>query len=75
MTLLPTFPQLAEVESSKRMSNFIQLTFDALNVSETVDMVSDASTGALSLFIGTTRDHFDGRTVVKLVSQIANVEN
>ena len=64
-----------EVKSRKRMSNFVRLTFDALNVSETVDMVSVASTSALSLFIGTTRDHFDGRTVVKLVSQIANVEN
>ena len=57
------------------MSNFVRLTFDALNVSETVDMVSVASTSALSLFIGTTIDHFDGRTVVMLVSQIANVEN
>ena len=50
------------------MSNFVRLTFDALNVGDVVDIVSDASTGAIAMFVGTTRDFFNGKKVLRLVS-------
>ncbi len=52
------------------MSNFVKLTADVLNVGDVVDVVSEASTGAIAMFVGTTRNHFNGKKVVSLVSSI-----
>jgi hypothetical protein len=52
------------------MSNFVKLTADVLNVGDVVDVASDASTGAIAMFVGTTRNHFNGKKVVSLVSSI-----
>ena len=49
------------------MSNFVKLTHDVLNIGDISNLVSDSSTGAISLFIGTTRDHFNNKRVVRLV--------
>jgi len=37
-----------------------------MEVSEATGWVSDDAAGAISLFVGTTRDHFDGKKVVRL---------
>ena len=50
------------------MSNYVKLTHDVLDVGEIIDIVTDKSTGAVSLFVGTTRDHFEGKKVVRLVN-------
>ena len=44
----------------------IVITHSPLDVGAISTSVTDANTGATSLFVGTTRDNFDGKTVVKL---------
>lgn len=46
--------------------NYLKLTFEKLEVGEINDLVAHESCGAISLFVGTTRDNFDGKTVVLL---------
>jgi molybdopterin synthase catalytic subunit len=48
------------------MSNFVKLTSDVLDVGAITAMVTEASTGAVSVFVGTTRNHFDGKKVLRL---------
>uniref|UniRef100_A0A182UU42 Molybdopterin synthase catalytic subunit n=1 Tax=Anopheles merus TaxID=30066 RepID=A0A182UU42_ANOME len=44
----------------------LALTFDKLDVGALNDQVAHESCGAVSLFVGTTRDNFEGKTVVLL---------
>ncbi|PZC72053.1 hypothetical protein B5X24_HaOG211978 [Helicoverpa armigera] len=44
----------------------LKLTFDKLSVDEIAELVTDDKCGAVSLFIGTTRDNFEGKKVVRL---------
>ncbi|XP_035780351.1 molybdopterin synthase catalytic subunit [Anopheles aquasalis] len=46
--------------------NYIKLTFDKLDVGALSELVAHESCGAVSLFVGTTRDNFEGKTVVLL---------
>ncbi|XP_055595916.1 molybdopterin synthase catalytic subunit 2 [Uranotaenia lowii] len=46
--------------------NYLKLTFDKLEVGEISELVTHESCGAVSLFVGTTRDCFEGKTVVLL---------
>ncbi len=48
------------------MSNFVELTSSPLDVGSICGRVSADSTGAVSLFVGTTRDNFEGKTVLRL---------
>ena len=48
------------------MTDFIHITEEPLEVQKISDQVTDTSTGATSLFVGTTRDHFQGKKVLKL---------
>ena len=48
------------------MSNFVKLTNDILDVGAVTSLVTDASTGAISIFVGTTRNHFGGKKVLRL---------
>ena len=48
------------------MTNFVKITKDALDVGEITTLVSDETTGAVSIFVGTTRNNFGGKTVLKL---------
>ena len=48
------------------MSNFIKITTDCLDVDAITTQVSDPSTGAISLFVGTTRNEFNGKKVIRL---------
>ena len=44
----------------------IVITHSPLDVGAISTSVTDANTGATSLFVGTTRDNFEGKTVLKL---------
>ncbi|XP_063607989.1 molybdopterin synthase catalytic subunit-like [Penaeus indicus] len=44
----------------------IKLTQEVLSTGEVADAVTDPSCGAVSLFVGTTRNNFQGRRVVRL---------
>ncbi|XP_031769261.1 molybdopterin synthase catalytic subunit isoform X1 [Galleria mellonella] len=44
----------------------LKLTVDALSIDAISDLVVDESCGAVSIFVGTTRDNFDGKKVVRL---------
>ncbi|XP_013135464.1 PREDICTED: molybdopterin synthase catalytic subunit 2, partial [Papilio polytes] len=44
----------------------LKLTEDKLSVEAISELVGDSSCGAISVFIGTTRDNFEGKKVVKL---------
>ena len=46
--------------------DFVCLMFKSLRNWDANDLVVDASCGAISTFVGTTRDHFDGKKVVCL---------
>lgn len=56
----------------------LKLTVDKLSVETISDLVVDDSCGAVSVFIGTTRDNFEGKKViifffVKFVNFLDNV--
>lgn len=44
----------------------IQITHSKLDVNDIYSGVVAHSAGAVSLFVGTTRDNFDGKKVIKL---------
>ncbi|CAG8556659.1 1105_t:CDS:2 [Paraglomus brasilianum] len=46
--------------------DFVKLTTDPLDLQEIVDLVKDNGAGAISTFSGTTRNTFNGKTVVQL---------
>lgn len=46
--------------------NFLRLTFERLDVGELNELVAHESCGAVALFVGTTRDNFEGKEVVLL---------
>ncbi|KAM3873998.1 molybdopterin synthase catalytic subunit [Diretmus argenteus] len=53
----------AEEEKKK---DVFKLSHDRLSVQEVVEAVTSTSCGAISIFIGTTRDSFEGRKVIGL---------
>jgi len=46
---------------SKETMDFIEITEETLKVDEISTQVTDKCTGATSLFVGTTRDNFNGK--------------
>jgi molybdopterin synthase catalytic subunit len=46
---------------AKDDNDWILLTYESLDISNATSYVSSSSTGAISVFLGTTRDHFEGR--------------
>jgi len=42
------------------------LTFERLDITKINDLVADDACGAISLFVGTTRNNFDGKKVISL---------
>lgn len=46
--------------------DYIEITSKHLKVSEIIDIVRDPTAGGISCFVGTTRDSFDGKTVLSL---------
>ncbi len=48
------------------MSEIVRVTRDPLDVGQIFQEVAAASTGAVSIFVGTTRDNFEGKKVVRL---------
>lgn len=43
--------------------NFLKLSFDKLDINGINELVVHESCGAVSLFVGTTRDNFEGKEV------------
>ncbi|XP_013413479.1 molybdopterin synthase catalytic subunit [Lingula anatina] len=48
------------------MSDHLKVTDDRLSVEEITEIVTSPSSGAVSVFIGTTRDNFNGKKVNRL---------
>ncbi|KAG7163736.1 Molybdopterin synthase catalytic subunit-like [Homarus americanus] len=46
--------------------DYIKLTQDVLSVEEITGLITNPSCGAISLFVGTTRNNFQGKNVVRL---------
>lgn len=46
--------------------NFIKLDYNKLDVETVTKMVTSSNCGAISVFLGTTRDTFDNKTVLSL---------
>jgi len=46
--------------------DLVKLTHDKISVEELVDTVAAESCGAVSVFVGTTRDNFENKKVVQL---------
>ncbi|XP_070542279.1 molybdopterin synthase catalytic subunit-like [Ptychodera flava] len=46
--------------------DFVHITTDKLSVEDITQKVTSPSAGAISVFMGTTRDNFDGKTVIRL---------
>ena len=53
-------------DSSSSNNYFIKVSEDLPSLQECSDFVTDSSCGAISTFVGTTRDNFQGKKVVKL---------
>ncbi|XP_011496470.1 PREDICTED: molybdopterin synthase catalytic subunit [Ceratosolen solmsi marchali] len=49
------------------LKNFVALEIEKLNVNDIIEMVASPNCGAISTFIGTTRDNFEEKKVVQLV--------
>lgn len=46
--------------------NHLKLTPEKLSVEAITELVTSPTCGATSIFVGTTRDNFDGKTVINL---------
>ena len=60
------FMEESTVQETKTDRYFIKLTEEELDLSECVDFVKSPQCGAISTFLGTTRDHFEGKQVETL---------
>jgi len=52
--------------ASPSVNDEVRITHDALDVNDAFVRATLSSTGATSIFVGTTRDNFDGKIVLKL---------
>lgn len=59
-------PPTTECVSQSGDGWFVEVTPDTLDVARFTAMVTAANCGAVAAFVGTTRDHFDCRRVVRL---------
>ena len=46
--------------------DYVALTNDSIDITDAYNFVVDSFTGASSIFVGTTRDSFENKTVIKL---------
>lgn len=60
-----SLPSVAD-NTAKRMPDTILLTCDPLSVEKATDAVASNAAGATSVFVGTTRDTFEGKLVTLL---------
>lgn len=52
--------------AAQALVDVVEVTQTPLDVQRVVDAVAHASAGAISSFVGTTRDHFQGKRVLRL---------
>ncbi len=64
---------MSEVDNFKQLSyrisengDFVSLSYEEIDITKLQKFVTCTSAGAISSFIGITRDNFDGRKVVSL---------
>lgn len=55
---------MCELEDQPK--DLIKVTYEKLSTDEVAESVKSPSCGAVSVFIGTTRNHFEGKKVVRL---------
>lgn len=48
---------------NKRIMNFVKLTDEKLDINSISELVTDESCGAVSIFVGMTRDNFEDKQV------------
>ena len=60
-----TIPLKQQTDTSQS-DDFVQLTTSPIDKTDILKLVGDDSAGAVSSFIGTTRDNFGGKKVVRL---------
>lgn len=46
--------------------NYLKFCKEKLSIEEITDLVSSETCGAVSIFVGTTRNNFEGKTVLSL---------
>lgn len=56
----------AAASTTSDVMDFVEITHEPLDVQRATALVTHASAGAIATFIGTTRDNFDGKRVVRL---------
>ena len=61
-----SFLPSVEANNHQATMDLIQITNNRLDVAAISASVTDHSTGATSLFVGTTRDNFQGKKVLRL---------
>lgn len=63
-------PSSYAARSTTSLGNIVELTFHSLDdntvVKSIIDLVKDNASGAISLFIGTTRDNFQGEYCISV---------
>ncbi|KAL9933150.1 hypothetical protein V8E36_007868 [Tilletia maclaganii] len=59
-------PGSVSATTSTESGDVAQLTYEAIDEGSVLRAVRDAGAGATCLFVGTTRDHFQGRAVTRL---------
>jgi molybdopterin synthase catalytic subunit len=55
--------------------DYLKLTFDKLDPTEISELCAHESCGAVSLFVGTTRDNFQNKQVLNIVFDLMTVIN
>mmetsp|Transcript_24735 Transcript_24735/g.41828 ORF Transcript_24735/g.41828 Transcript_24735/m.41828 type:complete len:158 (-) Transcript_24735:180-653(-) len=55
----------SDTEPNANTNDFVQIT-ENIDVMRTIDLVKDDTAGAISTFMGTTRNNFEGKKVVSL---------
>ncbi|EPS37150.1 hypothetical protein H072_9245 [Dactylellina haptotyla CBS 200.50] len=62
----PARPAFEGVKAVEGNGSYVGLTYDKLDITASVDRVRSPKAGAVVLFIGTTRDNFEGKSVTTL---------
>jgi molybdopterin synthase catalytic subunit len=53
-----------------QLNDYVKITEDSLDLNAIVGLVTDPKAGAVSTFLGVTRDNFNGKKVIKLEYEV-----
>ncbi|XP_068693112.1 molybdopterin synthase catalytic subunit-like isoform X2 [Montipora capricornis] len=65
-SIVKKFPSKLKRPGLQMADDTIVITPDHLHIDQVTEIVGSPSAGAVSIFVGTTRDNFEGKTVVRL---------